>query len=447
MTVTARGTAAWGETLRRSTNVGAAGRVAGVLVPALLAACVVPPPPSGDPTWPAPALVSGEGWEGIGLPEVAVDRKGDALLAWETCGPTFPSCDDVIQVRRQPATGAPGQALTLSESGVTPGYPAVAADDDGDAAVVWEQRGGIVGRRISSGDELVGPVQQLSTSSPTTSPAVAVAPEGTALATWSEIRDGSWYALARRISADGSIGPAIMLGPGNSQAPAVGVDRGGRFVVAWGIGSADVAASRIEGDAVNATQVLTSTIASSRPFGLVKVGVDGDGDAVISHLSGGGGHIRVWASRWSRTGTVDAPVDVSSPTDNSGLLHTLATDLEGDTMLLWTRQSGHSIEVLGRQMSRTGTLGEITSLGECDEPNLAVDDDGDGVVVCHSPGRPYSAHDVVVRPFTPTGSFGTATTLSSDGHEPQVAAGPSSRFTVIWQQVSYPYSMWSATGS
>jgi hypothetical protein len=33
--------------------------------------------------------------------------------------------------------------------------------------------------------------------------------------------------------------------------------------------------------------------------------------------------------------------------------------------------------MLGRQLSRTGTLGPITTLGEHDRPDIVLDDDGD----------------------------------------------------------------------
>lgn len=370
------------------------------------------------------------------------------MLVWNAIDPTTSSSAHQVQVRPQPASGSPGSILTLSPLGEVASFPAVDADDDGDAAAVWREGATVVGRRISASGSLVGTAQTLSTSAPTSSPVVAVAPGGTALAAWSESRDGTWYAVARRLGDDGTVGPAITLGPSTGDYPDIDVDRNGRFVVAWVQGNIAVHAARIEADSVTSTQVLTSSISSYRPFGLVKVGVDADGDAVISHLSGGGGSVQVWASRWSGSGTLDDPINVSSPTDNSGLLHTLATDLEGDSILVWTRtNSDNRVELLGRQLSRTGTLGAITNLGEGDQPEIALDDDGDGVVVFHTPSRPYEAHEVGARPISTSGSFGSTTTLTSDGRSPYVDANPSSRFTVIWQKASDPYSIHAATGS
>jgi hypothetical protein len=140
------------------------------------------------------------------------------------------------------------------------------------------------------------------------------------------------------------------------------------------------------------------------------------------------------------------PIDVSS-TDNVGFHHALATDLEGDSMLVWTRWNGDNrIEMLGRQLSRTGTLGPVTSLGLNDRPDIALDDDGDGLLVFHSPSPPHQPHEVGARLISPSGSFGDPQTLTSDGLGPHVDASPSYRFTVTWRQSSHPASIQATTG-
>ncbi|MEV0373133.1 hypothetical protein AB0I10_25470 [Streptomyces sp. NPDC050636] len=325
-------------------------------------------------------------------------------------------------------------------------WPEVDSDDTGDAAVAWEQDGHVVGRRVSASGSLVGSTQKLSTSAPATNPVVAVSPGGTALVAWSESRGGSWYAVARRLKLDGTVGSAITLGSGSAEKPGIGVDRNGHFVVAWVQGST-VAAKRITPDSVSSTKVLTSSIASYAGFGMVRVGVDRDGDAVISYRSGGGTRPQLWASRWSRTGTLGSPLRISSSTDNVGVHHSLATDLDGDSMLVWTRWNSSSrLEMLGRQLSAGGTRGTTTVLGLNDRPDIALDDDGDGMLVYQTPSSPYSAQQVGARLISRSGSFGSSKTLTSDGRVPQVDARPSYRFTALWQQVSYPYSINAVAG-
>ena len=115
-------------------------------------------------------------------------------------------------------------------------------------------------------------------------------------------------------------------------------------------------------------------------------------------------------------------------------------------MLVWTRWNGDNrIEMLGRQCP-PGTLGAVTSFGLCDRPEIALDDDGDGLLVFHSPSPPYEAQDVGARLISSSGSFRDIQTLTSDGEWPHVAASPDYRFTVAWRKSSDPPSIYAIAG-
>ncbi|GAA3300050.1 hypothetical protein GCM10020295_39820 [Streptomyces cinereospinus] len=196
--------------------------------------------------------------------------------------------------------------------------------------------------------------------------------------------------------------------------------------------------------------MLTSSIASYGGFGMVRAGVDRDGDAVLTYRSGGGTVPQVWASRWSRTGTLAAPLRISAATDNAGFHHALATDLAGNSMIVWTRHGNGRLELLGRRLTAGGTRGAVAALGPGDRPDLALDDDGDGMLVHHTvvpkSTPPYSYTKTTARLISRAGAFGTVRTLTSDGRVPQVGASPSYRFTVVWQQESFPYTIKSVAG-
>ncbi|MEV0180471.1 hypothetical protein AB0I54_14390 [Streptomyces sp. NPDC050625] len=183
---------------------------------------------------------------------------------------------------------------------------------------------------------------------------------------------------------------------------------------------------------------------------MVRIGVDRDGDAVISYHSGGGAVAQVWVSRWSHTGTLAAPLRISAAADNVGFHHALATDLDGDSMIVWTRYKSGKLELLGRRISAGGTRGSVTVLGAGDRPDLALDDDGDGMLVFHTTVAtstpPYSATRVTARLISRAGTFGTSKTVASDGRVPQVDTRPTARFAAIWQQASNPYTIKSVTG-
>ncbi|MFG2121962.1 hypothetical protein [Streptomyces sp. NPDC048710] len=402
-----------------------------------------------EAAWTSSWNVSASGWSAADSPQVSVDRQGDALLAWTAGDMSTTYSYQRVQTRVRYASGTKGAIRTLSPDGAAVSWPEIASDDTGDSAVVWQQDSQVVGRRVAASGSLVGPLRKLSTSAPATTPVVAVTPGGTALAAWTEVRDGSWYTVARRLELDGTVGAALTLGPGSAEKPAVGVDRSGRFVVAWARAS-DVVARRITSTSVSATKVLTTPIASYGGFGMVRVGVDRDGDAVVSYHSGGGAVAQIWASRWSRTGTLAAPLRISAAADNVGFHHALATDLDGDSVIVWTRYTNGRLELLGRRLSASGTRGAVTTLGLGDRPDLALDDDGDGMLVFHTvvpkSTPPYSYTRTSARTISRSGTFGATKTLTSDGRVPQVDTAPSARFTVVWQQESFPYPIRSVTG-
>ena len=86
------------------------------------------------------------------------------------------------------------------------------------------------------------------------------------------------------------------------------------------------------------------------------------------------------------------------------------------------------------------------SLGLGDRPEVALDDNGDGLVVWHAPGSPQEATQVKARTISQTGVFGAARTLSSDGRVTRTDTSPSGRFAVVWQRKSYPYTIKAAFG-
>ncbi|MEV6649246.1 hypothetical protein [Streptomyces sp. NPDC051219] len=404
--------------------------------------------------WPAQAAwttswrVSPSAWEATDSPQVSVDRQGDALQVWTACDSAASSCYHRVQARIKRADGTLTPTGNLSPLGPVANWPQADSDDDGDSAVVWEQGGHVVGRRVSASGSLVGSLQQLSTSAPATTPAVAVAPTGTAMAVWTEVRDGSWYAVGRKITVSGTIGPAITLGNASGEMTDIGVDRSGRFVASW-VNGGSVLAKRINTDStVSSTKVLTSAIESYAGFGRPRVAVDRDGDAVITYRSGGGSLPQLWASRWSRGGTLYNPLRISPSTDNVGNHSTLAMDLDGDSMIVWAKRGSDGKLVLsGRKLTASGSLGSISSLGSGDRPDIALDDDGDGMLVYHTPQGPYVTQKVSARLVTQGGTFGSVRTVTStDGRVPQVSARPTARFNLVWQAQSYPYSIYGVTG-
>lgn len=419
--------------------------VAAAAVAALGAWLVVLTMPAEAATWTSTYNVSASGWLGTDSPTVAVDRQGDALLVWTACDNSNTSgCYYQVQARIKPASGSMGSIKTLSPLGAVSAWPQAASDDDGDSAVVWEQDGKIVGRRISA----TGAVSSLRTLSTTRAmnPSVAVEPSGRAFVVWTAIETGS-QTVGRYFAKDGTLGPEVILGGGSSDQPGVAIDRNGTAIAVWTELNDRVVAKRVRPGYVSAPIVVVSPVYGVR-YARVSVAVDRDGDAIITYRQVHNGELpHVRARLLSRTGTLGSVRYVSPSTDNVTFYSALAMDLDGDSMVIWSRQTSTTqSEVFGRRIYRTGTLGSITRLGVGDRPAVTLDDDGDGLAVWHSPGPPYEANQVYARTISRTGVFGAADKLSSDGRVPRTDASPGGRFSVIWQQKSYPYQIRARIG-
>src|SRR6266536_2365679 len=183
-------------------------RPATALVGALSIWLVIVPP--AEASWTPTRSGSPAGWMGQDSPTVAVDRQGDSLLVWAACDISIPGCLFQVQARIKP-------------------------------------RHGVMGRRVSASGR-VGALLRLSPPSSSAlgiNPSVVVAPHGRALVVWTEIENGSYFALARYFFKDGSLGRVMTLGAGSADGPAAGMDRLGRSVVAWSGSYQRVVARRI----------------------------------------------------------------------------------------------------------------------------------------------------------------------------------------------------------
>jgi hypothetical protein len=415
-----------------------------VLSACLVVACLVVSQPA-EASWTPVVTLSATGWQGQDWPVVAVSRQGQSLLVWSACKTGGTECIFQVQARIRHRGGGMGQVKTLSP--LTAGdaaWPEVASSDTGDAAVVWQNDSSqVLGRRVSASGGL-GALRTLSRPGMLSiNPEVVTAPTGSAFVVWMQENNGGWTVAGRRFSKDGSLGPVLTLGSAVADFPGVAIDRHGTAVVAWTEPGSKVVARRIRPGHVSPLRVIMPA-ASGIGYGMVTVGDDRDGDAVIcfnrSINSGNGGPTHVWARRWTRTGRVGTVLRLSSATRNVTFYHAVSTDLAGASTVVWgqwTSQGGTAM--YGRRISKTGSLGPIRSLGAGDRPAVALDDAGAGLAVWQSPGANTGASKVVGRRISTSGSFGPLVQLSSDGGVVRVASSPLGHFSITWQQRSAPY--------
>ena len=402
--------------------------------------------PAAEARWSPATRLSPTGWLGQDWPSVAVDRHGNTLLAWAACQTGQTECVYRVQVRTRSRSGRLGTVKTISPlRSADAAWPEVATDDNGNSAVVWENNSSqVMGRRISASGA-VGPLHLLSTSAPAGTPKVVMTPAGTALAVWPEDRNGSWYEVARYLFKNGSVGRAMTLGPVVPDWPGVAVDRFGTAVVAWTEPNGSLVARRIKPGHVSAVKQIMAPV-SGIGYGMVVVSEDRGGDATICFLrsnnTGHGEPPHVWVRRWTQKGRLGTVLHISPPAGNVHFYHVVATGFAGNSMVLWSQwTSATQTAVFGRRISSTGSLGPTTRLGAGDRPAIAVGDNGAGLAVWQGPSNSVGVSKAYARRFPASGPFGPLQTLSTDGRVVRVASSPLGRFSVIWQQSSYPYAI------
>jgi hypothetical protein len=179
------------------------------------------------------------------LPSVSLEGNGDFVVAWVSVGQDGDGPYGPGIFARRFSSASVGQAAEFQVSSFTtndPAAPSVSVDADGDFVVAWQSIGeGIFARRFSStGVALAGDFQVSSfTVQQQSRPSVSVEAGGAFVIGWqSEDQDGSGDGVfARRFSSTGVPETAEFqvssYTPGNQYFPAVSIDDGGDFVVAW----------------------------------------------------------------------------------------------------------------------------------------------------------------------------------------------------------------------
>jgi hypothetical protein len=291
---------------------------------------------------------------------------------------------------------------------------------------------------------------------------------------------------ARRLSRDGVVGPLIRLSePGvGSWQPAAALTPGGRGAVVFDDGYSQVLyrisrASNLsapmhlpehggygcrlvatrDGDFVTAGTDADGFVVGFRllPDGrvvrrkasadtpksdsLIDLGVDLRGRAYLTYLGATDVSDRtLWTRRWARGGSL-GPARRVAPRSHDVIRATSRTDLDGDTVITWSHSvASYTLVLYSRLLRRDGSLGPVHRLGPIEAadvfhpepspaPGLAVDDDGDGVVVW--PSEPEASHFITwARRIRRDGSVGPKVMLRDDGRPNAVGMTPTGRARV-----------------
>jgi len=378
-------------------------------------------------------------------PAIALDTDGDFVLVWSSAAQ--PSGDSNIYAQRYNTAGvAQGAEFLVNTSALTTtqNNPAVAMDADGDFVVSWQ----------SSGQD---------------DPASAV---------------GSGVYAQRYNAAGVAQGGEFRVNSvttGSQQAPAIGMDADGDFVVSWqSTGQDDPAAAGATG--VYAQRYNAAGVAQGSEFRVntfttgsqnnTAIALDADGDFVVIWQSFGqdepaqanfGG---IYAQRYNAAGVAQGgEFRVNTVTTNSQTLPAIALDADGDFVVSWQSigQDGGGTGVYAQRYNAAGVAQgsefRVNSFTTNAQSNttIALDADGDFVVSWQSNGQDEPAQatlsGIYAQRYNAAGvaqgsEFQVNTFVTRTQSFPAIALDADGDFVVSWQSTGQddPAGSTTATG-
>ncbi|HEY6836644.1 MAG TPA: PKD domain-containing protein [Gaiellaceae bacterium] len=291
-------------------------------------------------SWGAPHDLSAPGHDAH-LPQVALDRAGDAVAVWARSNGT----NVVVQASTQRPNGAWLASENVSGAGLDVVHPEVALDAHGNGVAVWQSSDGsssVIRTATRTPAGSWSTPQAVSTGGSAERPQVGVDSAGDAVAVWSlDAAHVRTQAAFRR--AGGSWGqPETLSGPAaDALQPQVAVDPRGDAVAAWtsfdGRTYVVQSSSRPRGGAWGATQDLSPR---SPDLGAPQIAFGGSGDAVAVWRGLRSAHERIQAARRPARGAWSTPAVVSRGGVDADLPD-VALDAAGNAAVVW--QSGNGV--------------------------------------------------------------------------------------------------------
>jgi hypothetical protein len=346
-------------------------------------------------------------------------------------------------MRSRSEAGDWGPVVAVSPPGQAPSNPQIALDDDGDAVVVWDAFDGTnyltYARRVSKTGTL-GPVEVLSgTEGESNDTDVAVDADGDAVVTWAERQeDGSVIPKMRPFAKDGTLQPEVVLSsnPARAETPDVAIDREGDAVIAWTNGWVVQARTLTASGTLGELETVSPEVSVLDDHSRARAIVDRDGDTLVTwmHRTEADGSQQVWGRWMSRDGTV-GDVRQLTPSAHASLSnYSVAGGVDGDVLVTWDRFPTPELYAL-RLTTGSATVGEpglVSSYGRLH--SVAVDDDGDGVVVWQGEGINHSVGSIRARRVTKAGAFATEQLVEPTGEMPKVAVSPTGGALLAWER-------------
>lgn len=406
-----------------------------------------PLPITQTPGWQAPERLDAGDGGALQNPQLAMNRQGTGMLAWEQR-----NGEGVNDVRARPVSvrGEPGPAISLGAAGSA--YPDLAIDGQGRALAVWAQgsdTGSEVWARTYQPETGWGTAQMMSApgADTATAPRAAINDAGHMAVVW--LQTEGWAKVhARRYNPSQGWGAAVRLDSSSQETrnPEISLNAEGRLVVVWQQtdvqARTSVWANQIEPDGTVATAVQieqgTGTAGTPALAGLGDTSVQ----AVWQRTNDTqGANQQIGMSRFLSGHGWSATASASGAERSLARSPSLASWGAANAVTAWVQTSGDLTEVWANRIVQ-GQAGEPQALQggltqAQDQARIGADDLGNaiGLWIRSEGGIPttlWTTHWPV------TGAPGEATRLDASTslvvYEAELGVDAQGRALAVWTQ-------------
>jgi hypothetical protein len=362
-------------------------------------------------------------------PAVAMDKKGNFVITWMSDGQDGSEYGIFAQKfdKEGLAIGPEFQVNTYTESYQR--YPAVAMDKKGNFVITWESLGqdgsefGIFAQKFDKEGLAIGPEFQVNTHTESGQrfPAVAMDKKGNFVITWESLgQDGDGPGIfAQRFDKEGlAIGPEFQVNTyteSDQTFPAVAMDKKGRFVITWQswnqVGSGlEVFAQRFDkGGLVIGPEFQVNSYTEIAQYDPA-IAMDKKGKFVITWESYGqdGPDNGIFAQRFKKNGKAGgSEFQVNTHTESDQECPAVAMDKKGNFVITWESygQDGPDNGIFAQRFKKNGkAIGSefqvnTYTFGNQSLPAVAMDWNGNFVITWQSNGQDGSHYGVYAKMF------------------------------------------------
>ncbi|MFT3863727.1 MAG: hypothetical protein QM729_05585 [Solirubrobacterales bacterium] len=192
--------------------------------------------------WSRPVDLSVPGENAV-APRVAIDPAGEAVAVWRR----FDGAHGIVQAASRPRGGGWSHPVDLSRRGRNAERPRIAIYEGGEALAVWERFDGrnelIEAASRPAGRSWSSPARLSKPGRSAHAPSLATSSSGASVVVWERSgADGPVIQAATRSAAGGWSAPALVASSAGSAQPAVALGPEGEALAAWGGYSLGIAA-------------------------------------------------------------------------------------------------------------------------------------------------------------------------------------------------------------